>query len=82
MVPDEPMAFVEPKLNTPALILIAPEVELFPDKVRLPTLSVVIPEYELSPLKVSVPDPDLTSEPPELVSPVAQVILCPLVSTL
>ena len=44
MVPDEPIAFAEPKLKTPALILIAPEVELFPVKVKFPTLKVVLPE--------------------------------------
>ena len=82
MVPDEPMAFTEPKLKIPALIFIAPDVELFPDKVKLPTLSVVLPEYELSPLNVNVPKPDFRSDPPELVSPEAQVIFCPLVSTL
>jgi hypothetical protein len=74
MVPDVPIAFAEPKLKTPALIFIAPDVELFPDIVMLPTLSVVIPEYELSPLNVNVPEPDLRSDPPELVSPDAQVI--------
>ena len=82
MVPDEPIALLEPKLKTPALIFIAPDVELFPDKVKLPTLSVVLPEYELSPLNVNVPPPVLRSNPFELVSPVAQVIFCPLVSTL
>ena len=44
MVPDEPIAFAEPKLKTPALIFIAPDVELSPLKVKLPTLRVVLPE--------------------------------------
>ena len=44
MVPDEPIAFAEPKLKTPALIFIAPDVELSPLNVRLPTLNVVLPE--------------------------------------
>ncbi len=34
MVPDEPIAFAEPKLKTPALIFIAPDVELSPLKVK------------------------------------------------
>ena len=82
MVPDVPIAFAEPKLKTPPLIFIAPDVELFPDIVKLPTLSVVIPEYELSPLNVNVPAHDLRSDPPELVRPVAHVTFWPFVSTL
>ncbi len=82
IVPDEPIALAEPKLKTPALIFIAPDVELFPDIVKLPTLSVVLPEYELFPLNVNVPAPDLRSDPPELVSPVAHVTFWPLISTL
>ena len=82
MVPDEPIAFADPRLKTPALIFIAPDVELSPLNVKLPPLNVVLPEYELSPLNVNVPKPDLRSDPPELVSPEAQVIFWPLVSTL
>ena len=82
MVPDVPIALAEPKLKTPALIFTAPDVELFPVKVRFPTLNVVLPEYELFPLSVNVPNPDLSNDPPELVSPVAQTMSWPLVSTL
>ena len=78
MVPDEPMAFAEPKFKTPALIFVPPLYVLLPLKVSVPEpdlVSVTVAEpFSITPVNVD----DVLSAPIVMVGvPEAELVIVP-----